>query len=167
MDFIQRSLYLVMASNGLTKIGISRSPFGRFGELCNASPIALSLIHVSTVKNAISVESALHEQFRTKRHHGEWFRLNDEDIARIVAAYPQDAEEEDNQSPEEKRLAAALEHARTLATRTRRAVFVLRAPRSHLHPFRCVRDYSVGMQGTPVATVTCTGAVHLRGRRSK
>lgn len=84
----RKALYLVSAANGLTKIGVAISPLRRLVTLRSDSPEQLELIHMSAVEDAKSVEMSLHTEFTDKRSHGEWFRLNEEDIASIRARYP-------------------------------------------------------------------------------
>lgn len=83
-----KALYLIKADNGLTKIGKAACPHSRFGEIKNASPIPILLIHTALVDNADALERELHDLFTHKRSHGEWFKLSDQDIAEIASRYP-------------------------------------------------------------------------------
>ena len=69
------TLYGVMFSNGLMKIGKSRSFEGRIKQLssCNAESI-IAKVHAQ-VGDCDKAESAAHSFFRQYRHHGEYFSI--------------------------------------------------------------------------------------------
>lgn len=75
-------IYLVSSSNGLTKIGVTNNPLDRFYDLSNMSPVKLDLIYYTPVPSeyVYKMEARLHGLFRSKRQHGEWFRLTGRDI---------------------------------------------------------------------------------------
>lgn len=71
---------------GLYKIGKSKDPYKRMKILSNLqSSFRPSLRLVSTI-NA-DVESFLHCRFKSKRHHGEWFGLDEKDVKFIKRGY--------------------------------------------------------------------------------
>lgn len=82
------ALYLIRAANGLTKIGRARSPKHRLCRMRSESPVVLELIHESLVEDAPGAEADLHAEFAAKRSHGEWFSLDDADIAGIRSRFP-------------------------------------------------------------------------------
>jgi hypothetical protein len=69
---------------GLVKIGASRAPKRRLADLQRATPSRLVLEAKLYSRHAFSLESALHFRFRDAREIGEWFRLTDVDVARLV-----------------------------------------------------------------------------------
>lgn len=70
-------LYVILARNGLTKIGKSNNPQKRFREIDNLSPVELRLvIYFSYDAKAVDLEKILHRTFTDKRVKGEWFALS-------------------------------------------------------------------------------------------
>jgi hypothetical protein len=84
-------LYIIRASNGLTKIGITHNVSGRLRELTNGSPIPLTLIHSGYSLKANTIEHALHTMFRADHSHAEWFHLSDDQITAAIATVEQEA----------------------------------------------------------------------------
>jgi len=82
-DTIAGWVYLIQADNDLCKIGHTDNVQIRFSNLATMNAAGLSLRHTIYAINRMNAESWLHKQFRNKRHHGEWFRLTNEDIAWI------------------------------------------------------------------------------------
>lgn len=69
-------VYFVETQDGqFIKIGHSRRPRVRMGELRAAQPGALRMI--GCVSGTEQIESWLHQLFREDRDHGEWFRSSD------------------------------------------------------------------------------------------
>ena len=80
-------LYLMKdVSNGYFKIGISNTPEYRERTLQSEKPTIemLACKKFPTRKIAESIESALHNTYSQQRIRGEWFNLNDEDVAAII-----------------------------------------------------------------------------------
>jgi hypothetical protein len=77
-------IYLIEAENGLYKIGRSDDIEKRFGDLVNQSPVPLWLNHTIFCSNYARAETWLHHQFKQKRHHGEWFRLSEDEVEWIT-----------------------------------------------------------------------------------
>jgi predicted GIY-YIG superfamily endonuclease len=73
-------LYLVQATNGPCKIGITNDVETRLRVLRNQSPVALAVLLVEKLPNAIGTEAELHTLFKNQYSHGEWFNLTDENI---------------------------------------------------------------------------------------
>lgn len=81
-------VYLVRAENGLVKIGLTKDVRNRMMALQPSSPTPLEVIHVIQAMNCHRLERHLHKWHRKKRVRGEWFALDDEDIAAIRDRYP-------------------------------------------------------------------------------
>lgn len=73
-------VYLIESENGLFKIGRSKDVWKRFSSIAMAVPVPITLRHVVPTINYIRAEEWLHEQFASKRHHGEWFQLDQDDL---------------------------------------------------------------------------------------
>lgn len=73
-------------SNGYHKIGISNTPEYRERTLQSEKPTIemLACKKFPTRKIAESIESALHTAYSQQRLRGEWFNLNDADVAAII-----------------------------------------------------------------------------------
>ena len=72
-------VYFAEASNGLMKIGRSSNMPRRLKNLNNMSPVLISLFHILNCENANAtrkLEEEFHRRFKSKNHHGEWFRLS-------------------------------------------------------------------------------------------
>jgi len=78
-------IYLIRASTGECKIGVSRNAQTRLAQLQTASPVPLTLLHCFPAMNARGVEAELHKRFDVKRVRNEWFLLSAEDIAVVCA----------------------------------------------------------------------------------
>lgn len=79
----QDYVYIIKASNGYYKIGISYDPHVRFKDLQREAAIwavDLELVHTIASKNAYALEQSLHGRFREQRVTGEWFLLTAQDI---------------------------------------------------------------------------------------
>ena len=73
-------------SNGYYKIGISNTPEYREKTLQSEKPTInmLACKKFPTRKIAESIESALHTAYSQQRLRGEWFKLNEADVAAII-----------------------------------------------------------------------------------
>lgn len=78
-------VYLARASNGAHKIGWSRCPTERMKSL----PSQAVLVHQVQTEHATCVEGHLHRCFEDKRISGEWFDLEDADVAYILSLTPE------------------------------------------------------------------------------
>lgn len=155
----RRGLYVVACRlNGLFKIGISWHPTGRIADLSNFSPVPLELVRVCYPTDAIATERHLHETYRDKRHHGEWFELSPGDLADIARLFPGES------PPAETAVGAVLDEARMLARRSGRAVDVLRSA-STPESYRIVDGHTTPDGYMPLYTVTRCGGAHRRGKR--
>lgn len=77
-------VYLIAALPPVYKIGMSRCPKKRCQSLSHRDN-PLSLVHQIPTSVPRFVEHALHGYFEKKRIHGEWFRLDAEDVRRICS----------------------------------------------------------------------------------
>lgn len=70
------------AETGLHKIGFSDTPSERIEKLQSESAFPLEMVAQFQCKAVVVkiFEYTLHQIFKSKRAHGEWFKLNDEDI---------------------------------------------------------------------------------------
>ncbi len=77
--------YTYLITNGREyKIGITtKTPQSRVAELQTGSPTKITISGYSYNSNALAMEVELHKKFSSKRLEGEWFALNDDDIAII------------------------------------------------------------------------------------
>jgi hypothetical protein len=75
-------IYLIVAENGLFKIGITGNISQRYQTLKNACPCQLELfLWVEGDKN---IEKELLVKFAKKRIRGEWFALDKEDLLQVL-----------------------------------------------------------------------------------
>jgi hypothetical protein len=81
---IRGAVYLLQCGRAF-KIGCSRTPDQRIGNLQRALPAAAKLVHVIDTDDPYGVESYWHRRFADKRLRGEWFRLAKEDVAAFRA----------------------------------------------------------------------------------
>lgn len=77
----------VIGGGGLYKIGASQNVEHRLIDLQVGSPVPLKVVCVikTTQYTHISLERALHRRLVDKRRHGEWFDLDESDLARLRA----------------------------------------------------------------------------------
>ncbi len=77
--------YTYLVANGAHyKIGITtKTPQSRIAELQTGSPTKIEISGYCYNKNALEMEQLLHKKFANKRLEGEWFALNDDDVAII------------------------------------------------------------------------------------
>lgn len=72
--------------DGIYKIGITNNIERRLADMQTGCPFILYALRVFGTKNPLAVEVMLHSFFDKKRLRGEWFKLDDLDIAYIDAA---------------------------------------------------------------------------------
>lgn len=78
-------VYLVGADNGLFKIGKSKNVDGRVMEFGVKLPVKTWLVHSFKSNQYDKAELTLHEVFKEKRSHGEWFALDKDDVEYVVS----------------------------------------------------------------------------------
>jgi len=78
-------VYLIQASNGVTKVGRSSNLKGRLGALRTSSPLPLTLLHVVECKSydASIVEKAMHVLLSPFWLYGEWFMIPKDMLSRL------------------------------------------------------------------------------------
>lgn len=75
----------VLESNGLYKIGVTCQPMKkRLSDLQTGNPFDIKVQFVKRCANYLYMETYFHELFLDKRLRGEWFILDNNDLA-IVA----------------------------------------------------------------------------------
>lgn len=78
-------VYLVLAENGLYKIGRAKDVTTRLQPFSVHFPMKWELVHSFQSDNYSAAEANLHQAFQDKREIGEWFRLAPEDVEYITA----------------------------------------------------------------------------------
>lgn len=73
-------IYLLKAENGLFKIGRSKNPDLRFGDVSRQSPLRVDLVHCFYAEDYVDAEAYLHSKYADRREVGEWFALSLEDV---------------------------------------------------------------------------------------
>ncbi len=77
-------IYLFSADNGAHKIGQSGDPHRRLKDFRNL-PIEIKLVHTITTNDMNWAESTMHDLFAAQRIRGEWFNLDQTDIAYLMS----------------------------------------------------------------------------------
>lgn len=77
------SYVYLLECGGLYKIGFSSNPRNRAKNLQTGSPHKVWVVHVIRTYCYRWIEKMLHDHFATKRERGEWFKLDDADVAYI------------------------------------------------------------------------------------
>jgi hypothetical protein len=67
------SVYVITNNNGMSKIGISRTPEKRLATLQTASPYKLRMTYLAAHSHAERVEQEAHKLLKGNRSYGEWF----------------------------------------------------------------------------------------------
>jgi len=75
-------VYLFRSPHGF-KIGCARDTRRRFLEIVTLVPFELSIEHTIPAPDMYAAEWALHGHFQAKRIRGEWFLLDESDVAEI------------------------------------------------------------------------------------
>ncbi len=78
---------MVDIKNNFHKIGFSNNPEFRERTLQSEKPSIELVASKKFIKRKIasSFEKALHNAYSSKRHRGEWFKLDEEDINEIIS----------------------------------------------------------------------------------
>jgi len=82
----------VFQGAGYYKIGYSQRPPQRRLQISPKLPFELSVVCVVESLRAQSLESQLHVRFKDKHLRGEWFRLDDDDLAYIKSLGAKDGQ---------------------------------------------------------------------------
>lgn len=79
-------IYLIQVKDATRyKIGLSIHPNKRLTKLSNSSPYEMVIVHTVAVENMTRAERFLHEKYKEKRVRGEWFELNQSEVAEICS----------------------------------------------------------------------------------
>ena len=70
------------AGTNLIKIGASHTPAARLLQLQNGCPYTLELL--GTLPGGLAIESHLHRMLVHRREHGEWYRLEHEEVLDLL-----------------------------------------------------------------------------------
>ncbi len=74
-----------MKSAGRLKIGYSKNPWKRYRQLCTGCPNPMALIMTLYCYDAPAAERFLHNHFKAKRGHGEWFDVSVNLVMTVIA----------------------------------------------------------------------------------
>ncbi|MGL6198686.1 MAG: GIY-YIG nuclease family protein [Lachnospiraceae bacterium] len=83
-------VYFIKAENGLVKIGCTANLEQRIRALSSMSPCKLELIHAIRSDEHYKLERKFHEEFESKRIHGEWFDLSAVELMAVKDRYSLD-----------------------------------------------------------------------------
>ena len=75
----------VLKADRYYKIGQTINLNERFAHIEPQLPFPVEIIHTFAVEDMNEVESALHARFADKRTHGEWFTLDEHEIAWLTS----------------------------------------------------------------------------------
>lgn len=76
-------VYLIKADESpLVKIGTSEVSLSRLYSLQLSCPVELKILH--EISGSYELETALHDEFKSRRKHGEWFDFSDVDPVEAV-----------------------------------------------------------------------------------
>jgi hypothetical protein len=79
-------VYLIQAEGtDIYKIGISKDVRYRLKALQTSSPVPLKMVSFQFTDKPFKQEEKLHEHFAGKRIHGEWFRLDPDDVVSCLS----------------------------------------------------------------------------------
>lgn len=73
----------VFEGAGLFKIGRSLDAKKRLAGVQNMSPVPIRMVYAARCADYTAVERDLHEIYKDRRHHGEWFALTPEDVREL------------------------------------------------------------------------------------
>lgn len=76
-------VYLIMAENGLTKIGKTKNITQRIHTIKTSSPEKIEVYRVYKSTDYHKLEKVLHMTFKDNRVLGEWFNLSEDDFEYI------------------------------------------------------------------------------------
>jgi hypothetical protein len=80
----ERGVYLLRSNSGLVKIGCTKNIFRRMSTYVSGVPEDLVLFAFAQTKQHKASERYLHFLYKDKRVKGEWFNLNDNDLAYLL-----------------------------------------------------------------------------------
>jgi hypothetical protein len=80
-------VYVLVAGNGLCKIGQTESLYKRVASLWTMIPDEFEVYAFFPTESHTFAEEILHQLVRNRRVKGEWFALNDNDLAKVIGFY--------------------------------------------------------------------------------
>ena len=86
-DMIKKLKYLyIIKPKGLSyyKIGIATDVEQRIKSLQTGCPTQLHCLYKKEFNSTIKLEKMIHNKFKNKKTHGEWFRLNIKDVNMLI-----------------------------------------------------------------------------------
>lgn len=78
-------VYVVKSPTGYYKIGRTKSPEDRLKTFEVKLPFEVEYVHLISTSDMVSTESDIHKYFAAKRTNGEWFALDEQDLAILQA----------------------------------------------------------------------------------
>jgi predicted GIY-YIG superfamily endonuclease len=88
-------VYLLMAENGICKIGLTHQDIKRRVEQIERDvPLKMEVLHYFYTKNCRKAEIHLHTKYAEQRIKYEWFKLSEEQIKRIMEIADESLDEE-------------------------------------------------------------------------
>ncbi len=87
------NIYVVKAANGLYKIGMAVNVAKRLHEIRALSPVPVILVHAFRTECMLRTEQSLHKKFEATRDHGEWFRLDENQVKWLKSLDEQSSED--------------------------------------------------------------------------
>jgi len=82
---INGNIYIILGESGRYKIGVSGNIKNRISSLRVSSSEKLKISHTAKVADPYKTEKELHDIFRDKNTHGEWFELNSNDLKDAIS----------------------------------------------------------------------------------
>lgn len=80
-------VYILVAANGLCKIGQTESLYKRVASMWTMIPDEFEVYAFFPTESHIFAEEILHKLVFNRRVKGEWFALNDDDLAKVLGFY--------------------------------------------------------------------------------
>jgi len=79
-------IYIIKAPGRRYKIGVSKDPKQRLGELNGGCPFPTryKIIHLIKTTNSLKAEKVLHAKYKNRKIKGEWFMLADAEIRELL-----------------------------------------------------------------------------------
>ncbi len=78
-------IYLLRSDNGFYKIGYSKDVKARIGGLMKEFPVEIRMVHKIRTAHMRMAEKYLHINYQEYRLQGEWFRLSQKHVDRIIS----------------------------------------------------------------------------------
>lgn len=85
--FFNKGLYILIASNGLCKIGRSNNLYQRIASLWTMIPDEFEVYALFSTDKHIVCEKVVHRKYEDRRVKGEWFVLTQNDLDELLRDY--------------------------------------------------------------------------------